>query len=71
MAARKSEPQKEIVQKGWPQEKEQVEPEIREYWPYGDEIAVQDGVLYKRPSDYTCKDEIRYVGKDTLCPSWN
>ena len=33
---------KETVQKGWPQEKAQVQPEVREYWPCRDEIAVQD-----------------------------
>ena len=32
---------------GWPSEKVNAQPEVKEYWNYRDEIAVQDGVLYK------------------------
>ena len=38
---------KETVMKGWPSEKVNAQPEVKEYWNYCDEIAVQDGVLYK------------------------
>ena len=32
---------------GWPDSRDQVPVNIREYWTYRDEITAQDGVLYK------------------------
>jgi len=32
---------------GWPDTKEEVPVNIREYWPFRDEMTVQDGVVYK------------------------
>ena len=37
----------EMVTYGWPDDKSQVPPNIREYWPYRDELAVQRGILYR------------------------
>ena len=36
----------EMVTYGWPDDKSQVPPNVREYWPYRDELAVQRGILH-------------------------
>lgn len=38
---------KSIILTGWPEQKEEVPVNIREYWHYRDELTVQDGILYK------------------------
>ena len=37
----------EIIANGWPERKTQVPPNVRDYWPYRDELAVQDGIIYR------------------------
>ena len=37
----------EIIANGWPEDKTQVPPNVRDYWPYRDELAVQDGIIYR------------------------
>ena len=37
----------EMVTYGWPDDKSQVPPNIREYWPYRGELVVQRGILYR------------------------
>ena len=37
----------QVVLKGWPAQRDNVAPAAREYWPFRDEMSVQDGVLYK------------------------
>ena len=37
----------EMVTYGWPYDKSQVPPNIREYWSYRDELAVQRAILYR------------------------
>lgn len=36
-----------VCQDGWPQNKEQVDPELRVYWPFREEVSSMDGLLYK------------------------
>jgi hypothetical protein len=38
---------KRTVLKGWPENRTQVDPGIRAYWPYQEEITVEDGLLLK------------------------
>ncbi len=38
---------KTTVLAGWPDEKEKTSHLIREFWPYRDEISVQNGILYR------------------------
>ena len=35
------------AQKGWPDNRHQVPESIRSFWPYQDEINVQDGIVFK------------------------
>ena len=37
----------EIVANGWPEDKTQVPPNVRDYRLYRDELAVQDGIIYR------------------------
>ena len=37
----------ETIANGWPEDKTQVPPNVRDYWPYRDELAVQDGIIYR------------------------
>ena len=37
----------EIIANGWPEDKTQVPPNVRDYWPYRDELAVQDRIIYR------------------------
>ena len=59
----------EMVTYGWPDDKSQVPPNIREYWPYRDELAVQRGILY-RVTCVTYSYASRHVDKNTLSTSW-
>jgi hypothetical protein len=36
-----------VVKEGWPESRSQVDPCIRPYWPYQEEITVEDGLLLK------------------------
>lgn len=36
-----------IVLAGWPERKENVSLSVREYWPFRDELNIQNGVLYR------------------------
>ena len=38
-----------VISKGWPSKQAQLPPEIRQYFPYRDELAVEDGVVMKGP----------------------
>ena len=51
----------EIIANGWPERKTQAPPNVRDYWPYIDELAVQDGIIYRGMS-YVPTD----VRKNTL-----
>ena len=50
-AATKDEPAleklKRVVLNGWPEERDQVDPELRPYWNYREEISVHDDLLYR------------------------
>ena len=37
----------ELIANGWPEDKTQVPPNVQDYWPYRDELAVQDGIIYR------------------------
>jgi len=37
----------EIIAIGWPEDKTHVPPNVRDYWPCRDELAVQDGIIYR------------------------
>ena len=37
----------DVIANGWPEDKTQVPPNVRDYWPYRDELAVQDGIIYR------------------------
>ena len=37
----------EVVQKGWPETRNEVPVSIRSYWGYRDEMTLQDGLIYK------------------------
>ena len=36
-----------VVRDGWPDQKSATPLRIREYWPFGDEITMQDGIVFK------------------------
>ena len=36
-----------MITYGWPADKLQVPFNVREYWPYRDELSIQDGVIYR------------------------
>ena len=38
---------KHIIKKGWPETKEEVSSEIREYLNFKEELSIQDGILFK------------------------
>ena len=38
-----------VISKGWPRKQTQSPPEIHQYFPYRDELAVEDGVVMKGP----------------------
>lgn len=38
---------KAVVMQGWPDAKEDLQPELRKYWCFRDEMAVYDGLLFK------------------------
>lgn len=35
------------ITRGFPSDKNQMDPEIRHYWPYRDELSVENGVVYR------------------------
>ena len=37
----------DVIANEWPEDKTQVPPNVRDYWPYRDELAVQDGIIYR------------------------
>ena len=37
----------EIIANGWPEDQTQVPPNVQNYWPDRDELAVQDGIIYR------------------------
>ena len=37
----------QVVLKGWPAQRDNVAPAAREYWPFRDEMSIQDVVLYQ------------------------
>ena len=37
----------EITKKGWPADKNDSPFNVREYWPYGDELATENGLAYR------------------------
>ena len=37
----------DVVLQGWPDDKRDVPEEAKPYWPYHDEITVQDGLIYR------------------------
>lgn len=36
-----------LIMYGWPSDKIQVPFNVREYWPYRDELSIQDGIIYR------------------------
>ena len=38
---------REITANGWPDDKSKVPMEVQEYWPYRDELTVQNGIVYR------------------------
>ena len=36
-----------LIMFGWPSDKTQVPFNVRDYWPYRDELSVQDGIIYR------------------------
>ena len=36
-----------LIMHGWPRDKTQVPFNVREYWPYRDELSIQDGIIYR------------------------
>ena len=36
----------DMISYGWPEDKTQVPPNVRDFSPYRDELAVQDGIIY-------------------------
>ena len=36
-----------VIRKGWPDNKEDVFPAVRQYWSYRDELTCLDGLLFK------------------------
>ena len=40
----------QAIFEGWPDEIKSVDPRIREYWNYRDELALQDGIIFKGQS---------------------
>ena len=38
----------DMISYDWSEDKAQVPLNVRDYWPYRDEIAVQDGIIYRR-----------------------
>nr|XP_029715860.1 uncharacterized protein K02A2.6-like [Aedes albopictus] len=37
----------DVILRGWPESKEEVQPDLRKYWGFRDELAAYDGLIFK------------------------
>ncbi|KAI8490469.1 hypothetical protein Bbelb_317370 [Branchiostoma belcheri] len=61
------------VMEGWPERRNQVEPELREYWSIRDDISVEDGILLAGsriiiPKTITCQKHRVSQQKEEMTP---
>ncbi len=38
---------REVIYHGWPETQKDISRELREYWSYRDELAMENGIIYK------------------------
>ena len=36
-----------VIQQGWPDERQDCQPNIKEYWNFRDELKIIDGIIFK------------------------
>ena len=40
---------RDVILEGWPEERKEVHQSLRKYWPYRDELSIENGILLKGP----------------------